>query len=112
MILPVLGVPVAAKLEHSRERVAADVILAKDLGKPAFTVAPPHLELPHPVLRHHKALGEEEVARVLRVDMRHAELVANHFDRLARARDNNGPIQRCERRLRCGYGVGRRSGLR
>src|SRR5262249_27233034 len=46
----------------------------------------PHLELPHPVLPHDVALREEQIVDVLRVDVRDAPGVADHLDRVAKAR--------------------------
>ena len=80
------------ELQHPREGVTAHVVLAQNLGQPALSVPPPHLELPHPVLGHHESLGEEEIGGVLRVDVGHAEPVADDLHRLVRARDLDHPV--------------------
>ena len=98
MVAAELLVPVPSEGEQARESIARHVGLAEHLGQSAFAVAAPHLELPHPVLGDDVALGEEQVVRVLCVDMRNAPLVAQHLDGLAQAVDHDRPIELGERR--------------
>src|SRR5690606_40990054 len=55
--------------------------LAKVLGQAACADAPPELHLPEAILGVDVALREEEVVRVLRVDVGHAVRVAENFNR-------------------------------
>ena len=99
VVLAHLLVPVAAEGEQAREAIAGDVVGPEHLGQLALAVAAPHLELPHPVLRHGEALGEEQVVGVLRVDVRDAVLVAQHLHRLAHAAGDDRALVLGQRRL-------------
>ena len=76
-----LLVPVPAERQQPRELVAGHVLRAEHFGQPPLAVAPPHLELPHPILGDDEALREEEIRGGLRVDVRNAPGVAQHLDR-------------------------------
>ena len=54
----------------------------EDLRETTLMPPPPHLHLPEPVLRHHVALGAEEIVVVLGVDVRDPKLVPDDLDRL------------------------------
>ena len=107
VILPKLGVPVAAELKHPREGVALDIVLPKNLGEATLAIAAPHLQLPHTILSNHEALGEEKISGVLRVDVGNPELVTDDFDRRLGARDHDRPVDLGKRRFRGGRRVGR-----
>src|SRR3546814_5431415 len=49
------------------------------LGHLAFALAPPQVQLPHPVARGAEALRKEQVVLVLGINVRHAVLVAQDF---------------------------------
>jgi len=51
---------------------------------------PAVVHLPEPVLRLHVALRQEQVARVVGVDLRHAVPVAQHLDLAREAVDRKG----------------------
>ena len=78
--MPEFFIPVAAEFEQSGELVPIDVLGPQHLGELAFPVAPPHLQLPHSVLGHREALREEQILRVLGINVRNAPRVAPHLD--------------------------------
>ena len=65
--------------------VVVEGLGTEDLGEPPLAPAAPHLHLPQPVLGHDVALREEQVVVVLRVDVGHPPLVADHLDRRLQA---------------------------
>src|SRR5580704_6874680 len=90
MVFGELLVPVAAESEEAGEFVARKILWAEHLGELAFAVAAPHFELPHAILSHHVALGEEQVRGVLGVDVGDAPGVAQNLNRLAETGDRDG----------------------
>ena len=77
---PLRLVPRPSEHHQAGPPVVVERVRAKDLGKPSFMPAAPHLHLPEPILRHHIALREEEVVVVLRVDVRYPPLVPDDLD--------------------------------
>ena len=110
MIFPELLVPVAAKREQPRELVARHVLRPQHLGEASFSVASPHLELPHPILCNDKSLREEEVVGRLCVDVRNAPRIPQDFDRLRKPaeHDRAGVLGESGFRLRGEVGLRRR----
>src|SRR4030095_14408162 len=86
---PLLVVERAAEHQQPCLAVAIGRARTEAFGEPSLALAPPQRELPEAFLPHHVARREEEVIYVLRVDVRHAPLVANHLDRLADAADDD-----------------------
>jgi hypothetical protein len=58
---------------------------ADQLAEPSLRERARELHLPQPILRDDEAFGHEEVAGILRVDMRHAPLIAHHRHRCVQA---------------------------
>ena len=69
-------------LQQTRQAVAFDGRRPEHFGQPSFELAPPPFHFPEAVLRHDVALGEKQVAGVLRIDVGDAPLVANDVHRL------------------------------
>jgi hypothetical protein len=74
--------------------VALQLLRPEDFGDGAGRLAAPQLELKQAVARRGVALGEEQVALVLRVDMVDSPAVAQHLDRLTQP----GHLERRRRR--------------
>ncbi len=72
----------AAEADDAAEAVRVQRRRAKELGQPPGGDAPCLLHLPHAVLCMQPTLGTPEVGLALRIDMGHAVLVAQDFDRL------------------------------
>ncbi len=101
------SVDVAAILHAPRRGIAFDEIQSEHLRQPALYRPAPEVHLKKTILRLHEALGEKQIALVLRVDVRHAPPVAydanglrdsTHDERAGYLRQRCGG--RCERR-RC-----------
>ena len=76
-----LNVEIATILNPPRHRVALDEVGAEDLGQPPLHRSPPQVHLKQAILRLREPLREEEIAVVLRVDVRHAPPVADDTNR-------------------------------
>ena len=88
-----LPVVEGAAIHHEpRPGVVVEGLGAEDLREAAFPPPPPKFHLPQAVLGHDVALGEEEVIRVLRVDMRNAVPVADHLDGLLQPFQGQYPL--------------------
>ncbi|MNL57532.1 hypothetical protein D3C87_1811060 [compost metagenome] len=73
------GLHVAPEQEQARGAVLFDEARAKLLGHLAFTLPAPQVQLPQAVARGGKALREEQVILVLRIDMRDAVAVPHNL---------------------------------
>jgi hypothetical protein len=78
-----LGVQVAAEQEPACRPVGGDVAVAELLGHLSFTTATPLVELPETVAGRVPPLGEEKIALVPGIYVRHAMDIAHDFYRLA-----------------------------
>ncbi|KAG0925880.1 hypothetical protein G6F31_018586 [Rhizopus arrhizus] len=69
------GLHVATEEEQARGAILFDEARPELCGHFAFTLAAPQIQLPQAVARSGKALGEEQVILVLRINVGHAVLV-------------------------------------
>jgi len=87
MVAGKFSLQVAPVKEKPRRPVLLDEARAELFGHLAFAATAPQVQLPQSVARGGKPLREEQVMLVLRIDVRHAVLVAQDFHRLAQSRD-------------------------
>ena len=87
-----VGLAIALHTQHAHADVAGQGIGAKGGGQLTPPGGTEQLHLHQPVLRGHETLCTDEVGRVLRKDVGHTQLVAQHLDRRGQPRQLHAAI--------------------
>ena len=94
-VVPVqFGLQVAAESMQPRADVALQLFRPENLGHGPRGLAPPHLELKQPIAGGGKALREEQIRFVPRINVVEPPPIAKHLDRLGEPGDGQRRARR------------------